>query len=194
MKNKQDSREKILKASIELFSKEGYHASKITKIADMTGVSVGMIYLKFENKEKILEEIFLNAWTEIDNQLKDLLLQDISNINRIQKICYYLADKVSENNNLTKLILQEHLFWNSTENIALNEVVQSVFNSTNRIITLGVLNKDFRDDVVPEIVTSSIIGSAWNILEFWTKNLDKFTKEDISEQISKLIINSIKNK
>lgn len=159
----------------------------------MTGVSVGMIYLKFENKEKILEEIFLEAWTEINNRLKYLLSQDYTNTRRIEEICNYLVEKVAENNNLAKLILQEHRFWNSRENIALNEVVTSVFALSNEIIKLGIISKEFRNDIVPEIISSSIIGSAWNILEYWRMHFAEFSKNDISNQISNLIIASIKN-
>lgn len=193
MKSRKISRDEILKTAIELFSKEGFHGSKITKIADMTGVSVGMIYLKFENKEKILEEIFLEAWTEINNRLKYLLSQDYTNTRRIEEICNYLVEKVAENNNLAKLILQEHRFWNSSENIALNEVVTSVFALSNEIIKLGIISKEFRNDIVPEIISSSIIGSAWNILEYWRMHFAEFSKNDISNQISNLIIASIKN-
>lgn len=188
-----NSRERILSASIELFSQEGFHGSKITKIADMTGISVGKIYLVFENKDRILEEIFLEAWSQIDERLKVLINGEIDNIKKLKEICNYIVDTVGENNNLAKLILQEHRFWNSTENKALNEVVNTVFNRISGIIKNGISTKEFKSDVNAELSTYSIIGSVWNVLGYWTMNKEKFDKEYISNQILNLTISSIKN-
>ena len=52
-----DKKEKILNAALELFAKEGFSATSTSKIAKRAGVSEGLIFRHFENKEGLLQAI-----------------------------------------------------------------------------------------------------------------------------------------
>lgn len=52
-----EKQENILKSALELFAKEGYHATSTSKVAKHAGVSEGLIFRHFENKEGLLEAI-----------------------------------------------------------------------------------------------------------------------------------------
>src|SRR5450432_4172056 len=47
-------RAQFVAAAIELFGKHGYHATTIRDIAERTGVSIGLVYHYFEDKEDLL--------------------------------------------------------------------------------------------------------------------------------------------
>ena len=49
----------ILRASLELFSRQGYRATGVKEIADAVGVSVAALYYHFDSKEAILVELML---------------------------------------------------------------------------------------------------------------------------------------
>lgn len=49
--------ENILKAALELFAKDGYHAVSTSKVAKLAGVSEALIFRHFENKEGLLKAI-----------------------------------------------------------------------------------------------------------------------------------------
>ncbi|OGA96067.1 MAG: transcriptional regulator [Betaproteobacteria bacterium RIFCSPLOWO2_12_FULL_66_14] len=57
-------RSQILGAAIELFGKRGYHATTIRQIADRAGVSTGLVYQYFGDKEDVL---FLALQTVLDS-------------------------------------------------------------------------------------------------------------------------------
>ena len=46
-----DKQEKILQAALELFAKEGFKGTSTNKIAKKAGVSEGLIFRHFENKD-----------------------------------------------------------------------------------------------------------------------------------------------
>lgn len=52
-----EKKENILKAALELFAREGYHAVSTSKVAKKAGVSEALIFRHFESKEGLLKAI-----------------------------------------------------------------------------------------------------------------------------------------
>lgn len=52
-----EKQEKILNAALELFATEGYTATSTSKVAKAAGVSEGLIFRHFENKEGLLKAL-----------------------------------------------------------------------------------------------------------------------------------------
>ncbi|HKK12804.1 MAG TPA: TetR/AcrR family transcriptional regulator [Flavobacteriaceae bacterium] len=57
-------KEQIIKKSLVLFAKNGYFNTSISDIAKATGISKGLLYNYFENKEALLNEVVLFALKE----------------------------------------------------------------------------------------------------------------------------------
>src|SRR5207248_4621495 len=51
-------RERILRAAVDVFAKNGYFNAKVSEIAKAAGVADGTIYLYFDGKEDVLITIF----------------------------------------------------------------------------------------------------------------------------------------
>lgn len=51
---RQKAKDSILKASMELFIKQGYHATSISSIAKHAGISKCLLYNYFKGKEVLL--------------------------------------------------------------------------------------------------------------------------------------------
>ncbi len=56
-----DKQEKILNAALELFANEGYAATPTSAIAKKAGVSEGLIFRHFENKQGLLDALIQEA-------------------------------------------------------------------------------------------------------------------------------------
>jgi AcrR family transcriptional regulator len=54
-------KEKILKAAVKLFAKQGYHQTSTSDIANAAGVSKGLMYNYFESKDALLVAIMEHA-------------------------------------------------------------------------------------------------------------------------------------
>lgn len=78
-----NTREKITKAALKLFSQKGIHSTTTNEIAKKAGVATGSFYAYFKNKQQLLLELledFLNStfmfiW-------KDLSLYDVNNLSK----------------------------------------------------------------------------------------------------------------
>ena len=67
---RKEAKTRIIKATVGLFSKKGYHDTTMEDIANELGVSRSAIYLYFESKEAILQEIFLLNQESLRNLLE----------------------------------------------------------------------------------------------------------------------------
>ena len=57
-KIREDKRNQIMDAALELFSNEGYHNTSISEIARSAGISKGLMYNYFDSKEDLITAIF----------------------------------------------------------------------------------------------------------------------------------------
>jgi len=70
-----DKQEKILTAALELFAKEGYSATSTSKIAKRAGVSEGLIFRHFKNKEGLLQAIIGQAEEKLKQVFSDIIFE-----------------------------------------------------------------------------------------------------------------------
>ncbi|GEO21443.1 TetR/AcrR family transcriptional regulator [Cyclobacterium qasimii] len=56
-----NKREALVKATIQLVNNNGFHAAPMSKIAKMAGVSPGTIYLYFENKQDLVNQVYIEV-------------------------------------------------------------------------------------------------------------------------------------
>lgn len=55
---KQDKRDLIIQAALELVAEQGFHGAPMAMIADKAGVGAGTIYRYFENKDDLIRGIY----------------------------------------------------------------------------------------------------------------------------------------
>lgn len=55
---KNDKREEIVRAALELIAENGFHGAPMAMIAARAGVGAGTIYRYFENKDVMIEDLF----------------------------------------------------------------------------------------------------------------------------------------
>ncbi len=63
-------REKILKAAIKVFARDGFYNAKMEEVARRAGVAVGTTYLYFENKDDLMISIFEEEMVPIINAMR----------------------------------------------------------------------------------------------------------------------------
>lgn len=58
--SKNDKREEIVRAALELIAEHGFHGAPMSMIAERAGVGAGTIYRYFENKDVLINELYRN--------------------------------------------------------------------------------------------------------------------------------------
>ncbi len=70
-----EKQEKILKSALGLFAKEGFHATSTSKVARQAGVSEGLIFRHFGNKEGLLTAILQMGENKIKALFVDIVME-----------------------------------------------------------------------------------------------------------------------
>ena len=70
-----EKQEKIINAALELFASEGYKPTSTSKIAKKAGVSEGLIFRHFGNKEGLLEAILKEGEERAKHLFADIVLE-----------------------------------------------------------------------------------------------------------------------
>jgi len=70
-----DKKENILQAALQLFAKDGYNATSTSKVAKLAGVSEGLIFRHFENKEGLLKAIIQIGEEQIKRLFSDIVME-----------------------------------------------------------------------------------------------------------------------
>lgn len=68
---REEARERILRAAMELFAQKGYDGTRINEIAEMAEVNKALIYYYFDNKQAILDSLL----TSVMKQLADISME-----------------------------------------------------------------------------------------------------------------------
>ncbi len=66
------SKQKILDAALVVFARDGYHSSTVSSIANIAGISKGLLYNYFKSKEELLNELMIGMFDEFMKELLPL--------------------------------------------------------------------------------------------------------------------------
>lgn len=70
-----EKQERIIEAALELFAKEGFKATSTSKVAKLAGVSEGLIFRHFGNKDGLLDAIMKKGEEKVKVLFADLVLE-----------------------------------------------------------------------------------------------------------------------
>ncbi len=83
---RQRRRAEITETALQLFAKNGYHNTSISKIAKAAGVSKGLMYNYFESKEALLDTILFGAADDKQAAYQSVSMNEIPPKRRLQMI------------------------------------------------------------------------------------------------------------
>ncbi len=70
-----DKKENILLSALQLFASDGFNATSTSKVAKQAGVSEGLIFRHFENKEGLLKAILAMGESKIKDLFAEIVLE-----------------------------------------------------------------------------------------------------------------------
>jgi AcrR family transcriptional regulator len=159
-------KEKIIHAALELFAEEGYTATSTQKVAKAAGVSEGLIFRHFANKEGLLQAIL----AEGEDRLKVIfenILWETNPAKVLRKTLLMPFDVPDSEKNFWKL--QFKLKWEL--NISGNEKLEPLHQALVKALTkLEYENPDLE----AQLILQQVEGIATAILKDNLNNQEEF--------------------
>ncbi len=108
-KNKQNTRQKILKAAKQEFIINGFLNTKTIDIAEKAGIAHGTLFFHFKNKDKLIIEIIDKELFGITGELYDLL----NNTNDLEELLTRYLDFLEKEEGFFSTIAKELPFYSA---------------------------------------------------------------------------------
>jgi AcrR family transcriptional regulator len=102
-----DKRRLILDAAVRVFARQGFHACRVSDIADEAGVAYGLVYHYFASKDEILDTLFLERWNVMLDLIRDVDGEEIAVQEKLRAIASFIVDSYHHDPDLMKVIIVE---------------------------------------------------------------------------------------
>ncbi|MBR0596678.1 TetR/AcrR family transcriptional regulator [Sinanaerobacter chloroacetimidivorans] len=152
MRKKDDEKEKSIKeAVIKLILQEGFHGTSISKIAKLAGVSPATVYIYFENKEIMLQDIYSEYSEEIFDYLLNRVNRGMEGQQLIEILVRSYYNYIRENKEIFSFVEQ---FSNCPSLSGSCSEIKGICNINNLIAEMknSRIIKDYNNDNLLAII------------------------------------------
>jgi len=151
---KPNHRNKILNAGVEVFYKNGYHASGVQDVVDEAGVPKGSFYNHFKSKEALGLEVLNTYWDATNIARRELRTADKAPLKRIDR--HLAALGYDQNGCLIGNFSAELAGIDEFRN-RIRELLQTWRAEVAACIQEGQLDGSIRDDAKAENLAECVI-------------------------------------
>lgn len=178
----------IIQTAAKLFKEKGYSAVTMRDLATAMGIKAASLYNHINSKQDILKSIIISLAEEFTQGMDVIKTTDETTIDKLKEIVMLHVDITIKNTfgmaslNNDWMHLEEQL----EHYLELRRKYEQDFID---IIKKGI-NSDEIIDSNPEIIMFSIL-STLRSLYFWIPKKEELSKEELSLQLSHVLINGI---
>lgn len=142
------TREKIKTSATQLFAQRGFAATNVQEIADLSGISIGLLYKYYKTKDELFSELVGNALEGIEN-----LIDYFSDFSEPQKtfmdfINLIYKDMIKDDEFSNLLILMTQAVFANNTIVMQDEITEldvRVLTAMSNLIRKGQECGDFRE-------------------------------------------------
>lgn len=160
----------IIEAALEVFIAQGFTAAKLDDVAERAGIGKGTIYLYFDSKESLLEEVVRQTLFP-SNHLEENYLSQLGSsaseilANHFRYIYNFMKNpKVPP---LLMMIMGETVRFPKLSQFLYDEMISQSQQVTLNIIRKGIKEGEFRESaaqIYPQLLFAPAMHSAmWNL-------------------------------
>lgn len=181
----QTSRSRLLNAGKTLFAKNGYEQTSTAAIAREAGSSESQLIRYFGGKAGLLEAIFNESWSGLNQYVQSHIEQSSHGREAIIRILSLMIQAFSRDHDTAFLFLFEgRRMRGGTHEVLLSKGFVQFLQVVDMLIERGRDDGSFRTDVSAKVLCSAMLGCAEGMMRDRVLSLrnhepDPFTDEEI---------------
>ncbi|MEA2156412.1 MAG: TetR/AcrR family transcriptional regulator, fatty acid metabolism regulator protein [Solirubrobacteraceae bacterium] len=162
-----DKRRMILDAAVIAFAKRGFHACRVSDIADEANVAYGLVYHYFRSKDEVLDTLFLDRWNVLLSVISEIDSQEIPAREKLHAIAGFIVDSYRHDPDLMKVIIVEVTrAANSFGRTHLGKI-REAYALIAEIVAKAQAEGAFKREVTPEFAALAFYGAIEQVLTGW---------------------------
>lgn len=194
---KRDKESVIFGAALKVIKQKGFHKARMSDIAKEAGISYGLVYHYFNNKEDLFDAILNRWWDGLFGLMKGISEGDNDVHKKLRQIIDYFLDTYQSEPELVNIFITE--ISRSTTNLTsyrLDHFKKSM-SLTEEIIAEGQKKKLLRTDIKARYLTYMFLGAVETFLSTMVLVDQKIKgdtqKERIAQSILEVFLNGARN-
>jgi TetR/AcrR family fatty acid metabolism transcriptional regulator len=185
-----DRRRAILDAAVRVFARQGFHACRVSDIADEAGVAYGLLYHYFPSKEEVLNTLFLERWGVMLEMIRTVDREQIPVREKLGTIASFIIDSYRHDPDLMKVIIVEVTrAANSFGQTHLGQI-REAYRLIGEIVTKAQQEGVFKTEIDAEFAAMTFYGAIEQVLTGWIFGLLPQSDEDL-ERAKQLVVETV---
>lgn len=187
---REEMRNTILKKSLLYFAKNGFAGTKISDLSRNIGIGQGTIYVYFQSKEELFQEILKIADSnKILKQMKVLVYTQIPAKKKIRLLSENVMKKLQEDENFAAMIaLNTQMLLEKAKNYS---AVDTTYQSELYAYTAKIIEQGQREGTMVEGSSMKLADYYWGVIylyslkRLFTTEYEMISIEDLERTILK---------
>ena len=162
-----DKRRMILDAAVIAFANKGFHACRVSDIADEANVAYGLVYHYFRSKDEVLDTLFLERWNVLLEVITEIDRQQLPARDKLYAIASFIVDSYRHDPDLMKVIIVEVTRAANSFGRTHLKTIREAYALIAGIVAKAQSDGSFRSAVTPEFAALAFYGAIEQVLTGW---------------------------
>ena len=175
----------------EILLCEGYDSAKPREIAEMAGVSVGLFYRHFQNKQELLTAITVRHLGILHDRIERALERDLDSVRALNTVLVLTLKYFQEHQGSIKLFFMQIGYGNATATEQLKEARERYRRILQSIIQQGI-DKNVFVSLDVRVAINSIIGTInWTLYDLLIVSEQNIEADKLAEKLEAHILRGL---
>ena len=153
--------------AVRVFARQGFHACRVSDIADEAGVAYGLVYHYFASKDEILDTLFLERWDVMLAAIAEADAAQLTPREKLRGVASFIVDSYRHDPDLMKVIIVEVTrAANSFGQTHLAEI-REAYDLIAGIVGKAQAEGQFRPEIEARFAAMAFYGAIEQLLTGW---------------------------
>jgi TetR/AcrR family fatty acid metabolism transcriptional regulator len=176
---------------VKVFARRGFHACRVSDVADEAGVAYGLVYHYFDSKEQILDTLFAERWQVMLDAIVEIdRTEDADARQKLHRVASFIIDSYRHDPDLMKVIIVEVTRAANSFGREHLAMIREAYALIAAIVESARRDGSFKPDISSEFAAMCFYGAIEQLLSGWIFDLLPQTDEEF-ERAKDLVVETI---
>jgi TetR/AcrR family fatty acid metabolism transcriptional regulator len=183
--------QRILDAAVSVFAQKGFHAARVSDVADRASVADGTIYLYFRNKEELLMTAISSAFDAFMIQAHAELDAIASPSAKLRRLAHLHLEALGSNRDLAVVFQMELRQSARFLTPFSHQQMVEYFNLVRAAIREGQAQGVFRPQLREKITANCFFGALDEMVTSWVLDETNYQLSDVADSVADIILKGL---
>jgi AcrR family transcriptional regulator len=180
-----DRRRELVDAAVRVFARDGFHASRVSDIAEEAGVAHGLLYHYFRSKDEVLETIFRETWSGLVAETKRIEASGVPLREQLRRFARIYLGSWLMTPELIRVLVRE--VGRSPDVGNRVDEIRELFLALQRMIESASDRGEVRAGCDPQLAAWVVYGALEEILTGWVLGQLPSSEDDVERAVATVV-------